>query len=159
MALSRISMEAKDRDTFTEVGSRTPQRFLDFVIDGRPLQPEIQQRGFDTITPLWLDGGSARAFATRSVQLLLGEIPGDAPQGRVSLYVCSECGDLGCGAVTVRLAVSEDIVEWSDWGYQNNYDDDIYRDSLDDLPALTFARDQYQAALRASLRLISGQDA
>jgi hypothetical protein len=99
------------------------RRFLDYAIDGDALYPQMLRRGFDTITPLWLDGPTSHAI--ESIERLLGARPGDAPYGRVSVYVCAECGDLGCGAVTVRLIVSVKSVEWREWGRQNNYEDDV----------------------------------
>lgn len=38
------------------------------------------------------------------------------------MYVCAECGDLGCGAVTAAVDVGDDKVIWRDFGYQNNYE-------------------------------------
>jgi hypothetical protein len=38
------------------------------------------------------------------------------------MYVCAECGDLGCGAVTAAVEVGDDKVVWRDFGYQNNYE-------------------------------------
>ena len=41
---------------------------------------------------------------------LLGRLPADLPPGRVAVFVCPECADLGCGAVTVRLELQDDVV-------------------------------------------------
>lgn len=40
-----------------------------------------------------------------ATQRLVGADEGDLPDGRTSPYVCPECGDLGCGAVTAKLSV------------------------------------------------------
>jgi hypothetical protein len=45
----------------------------------------------------------------------------DFPSGRVSLYVCPECADLGCGAVAVRTRRTESVVVWSDFELEYNY--------------------------------------
>lgn len=60
---------------------RTPEglEFVGVIQDGRPIE------------------------TVAAVERLVGEASGDLPDGRVSLYVCPECGDLRCGAVTARL--------------------------------------------------------
>jgi hypothetical protein len=130
------------------------RRFLDYAIDGERLYPRMLRRGFDTVTPLWLDAPMPR-YGVESVERLLGTRPGDAPQGRVCVYVCPECGDLGCGAVTIRLVLTDHSVEWRDWGYQNDYDDGVVDDSLSDLPNLTFDRRQYTMALVAAAQRLT----
>ncbi len=60
-----------------------------------------------------------RAFAK---QLLLKE-SSELESRRVPLYVCNCCGDLGCGALTVRVEKISDYFVWSEFGYENNYED------------------------------------
>lgn len=42
--------------------------------------------------------------------------------GRVPLYVCAECGDLGCGAITALVERTPDGFVWRDFAFENNYD-------------------------------------
>lgn len=37
---------------------------------------------------------------------------------RLSLYVCPECGDLGCGALTCEASRVGDKVVWSNFGFE-----------------------------------------
>jgi hypothetical protein len=47
--------------------------------------------------------------------------------------------------------VNADTVEWLDWGYQNNYDDEIHEVAeVDGLAAFTFTREAYEATLDAA---------
>ena len=69
----------------------------------------------------------------------------------MSVYVCPECGDLGCGAVTIALAVDVETVTWSDWGYQTDCEDEVHRDEVRALGTLTFKRAEYEAVLRQAL--------
>lgn len=49
----------------------------------------------------------------------------DVPVGgghRASLFVCSKCGDLACGAITVLVARNDLVVQWSDFAYDNGYE-------------------------------------
>lgn len=137
------------------MGERKARRsFFDFVVDGEPLYPIISGAGIDNITPLWLDSGAAAVAA--AVGRLLGQQPGDAPGGRVSVYVCAECGDLGCGAVTVELTVHPDAVTWSDWGFQTDYEEEVHRDRVASLGVLTFDRREYEAVLQHAVdRIVS----
>jgi hypothetical protein len=46
-------------------------------------------------------------------QLLL-RAPSELPSGRCPLYLCHLCGDLGCGAVSVRVTEVDDCFVWSE---------------------------------------------
>ena len=60
-----------------------------------------------------------RVFAK---QLLLKE-QSELDSNRVPLYVCNCCADLGCGAVTVKVEKVDGFFIWSEFGYENNYED------------------------------------
>lgn len=99
-------------------GIQTERTYLDFIVDGRSLQ-ELLQPG-DLIGCLgW---GSADA-ERRSVQQLLLRAPSEIPSGRVALYVCPECGDLACGAITVRIEEGPDGFVWREFGFERGYDE------------------------------------
>lgn len=51
---------------------------------------------------------------------LVGDLPAPLPEGRASLYICAECGDMGCGGVTAVIERAADTVVWRDFGYQND---------------------------------------
>jgi hypothetical protein len=138
------------------VRSKAQRHFLDFVVDGVPLYPDFRRRGFDCITPLWLGDATARPFAVNAARRLLGELEGDAPGERVTVYSCAECGDLGCGAVTVRITVENDTVAWRDWGWQTNYDEEVSSEDLADLGDMEFHRREYEAVLADALTRLAG---
>src|SRR5829696_1033621 len=52
---------------------------------------------------------------TEDVRVLLGEHPPQLSDGRVLIYVCSECGDLGCGAVSMVVERNDAHVIWRDF--------------------------------------------
>jgi hypothetical protein len=91
---------------------RTERRYLDFVVDGISLYDRL--RAGDRVTALgcWLRDSEREHIE----QLLSGS-------GRVPLYVCAECGDLGCGAVTVQVERTPEGFVWRDFALENNYDD------------------------------------
>ena len=51
----------------------------------------------------------------------LGLSPPELTTGRTSFYVCPECGDIGCGAITAKIEVTQKQVIWHDFGYETNY--------------------------------------
>jgi hypothetical protein len=87
------------------------------------------------------------AFPEDAVLQLLGRAPAELPGGRLALYVCPECGDLACGAVTVSMESTRDDVVWRDPGHQSTAEPDKYFELFEGLGPFRFARSQYEAAL------------
>jgi hypothetical protein len=101
--------------------TRHPEtHFLDFVIDGRSIR-EMVDGGTGHVTELcrpWLHA------VPESVDRLLGRLGTDGLlENRVALLVCGVCGDLGCGAVTAQLNLSQDQVSWSNFQWEGGVDD------------------------------------
>ena len=74
----------------------------------------------DVISPF---GWGSEIALNDAVDRLLLKTSGDFSDGRASLYVCPECGDLGCGAVSISLERREGLVVWRDFAFQNNYEE------------------------------------
>lgn len=62
-------------------------------------------------------------------QLLL-KAPSELKSKRVPLYVCNCCADLGCGALTVKIEKIDGCFIWSDFGYENNYEDSFFQNDF-----------------------------
>ena len=89
------------------VSSQTPRRFLDYVVDGSSLYERHGLR-FDFISPLgWLSLDEDERAAQRLLQQATADL-----DGRVALYVCPECADLFCGAITAIIGRDRDEVVW-----------------------------------------------
>ncbi len=43
--------------------------------------------------------------------------------GRVELYVCAACGDIGCGSVTVKIIDKGDRIIWTEFVEQSSEDE------------------------------------
>jgi hypothetical protein len=125
---------------------RHERRFLDFAFDGTPMYAAVLATGSDMITPIWLDHDE---WSRAAMRRLLGEMPPDAPHGRVAIYACAECADLGCGALTVTVARHDGLVAWCDWGYQNSYEDGFT--AIAGFADVSFDEVQYEQTLRAAL--------
>lgn len=99
---------------------QTPRRYLDFIVDGSSLQDRL--RAGDVVTGLgcWLVG-----FERKHIRQLLAQAPAESPSGRVPIYVCAECGGLGCGAITAIVERTTDAFVWRDFVFENDYDDEM----------------------------------
>jgi hypothetical protein len=101
-------------------GTMTEREFLDFVVDGTSLFDELRQRDYEFVSCLC---GSLGSLESESRERLSLRRSGDLPSGRISLYVCPECGDSGCGTVSVRVSKQGTTIVWSEFGYENNYEE------------------------------------
>jgi hypothetical protein len=131
------------------LGSKTERRYLDFIVDGKSLHELTGAGNFDMIGVLGWAGLEADRKAIR--QLLL-ELPAVLPAGRQQIFVCAECGDIGCGSITAHVSSSGDCYVWRDFAYENDYDEAMSnRASFKHVGPFTFAATQYREALLAEL--------
>lgn len=93
-------------------GGRTERSFLDFAIDGQDVSRQIKA---DLVTPL---GWGVSAEQVKAIDRLLRRSQPDLPSGRTSLYVCPECGDLGCGAVGAFVERDKGAIVWRDLAFE-----------------------------------------
>jgi hypothetical protein len=83
-----------------------------FAINGRPLAELIEIS--DNVCVLDLGGPIRAAY----VKQLLARAPSVFASGRVPLYVCSMCADVGCGTISVRVTEVDGSITWSDFAYE-----------------------------------------
>jgi hypothetical protein len=128
---------------------QSERNYLDFVIDGQSLAEQARR---DLVTVLCKEW----AFQEREkfVRRLLREEPADLPDNRRSLLVCGERGDIGCGAVSIILHVSDKTVLWQDFGYQNNYELEIHREHLKGPGPFEFDLGDYKSKLIRALDML-----
>ena len=97
--------------------------YLDFLVDGASLLGRLAQddpnRDFVSCFTAEFPDLSAES---RDCLLRNRDFSGLEP-GRVPLYVCPECAAIGCGAYTVCVTRQEGGYLWSDFAYENGYDD------------------------------------
>ena len=124
--------------------SKSERHFLDFVIDGESLWEKVG-RPRDTVPVICFE--YPREEIVRALnRLLLTEkavIPGD----RRSLFICSECGDIGCGAVTAFVIREAQSVVWKDFGFENDYEENIRLDEYKHIGPFSFDWKEYEATL------------
>ena len=143
-----------------------PCEQLDFVIDERRLSEQLSTlevphpeifglQGFDFLSVADLVWPEAAASALR--QLAGVEARSSywplAP-GRLPLYVCPMCGDLGCGAITVEVVRNPATVTWRDFRVEDGLDHGGEEIDLGALGPFTFDAAQYETALLQPIELL-----
>lgn len=106
---------------------REPGEQLDFVIDGARLSEQLRHlevpepdiyglQGFDFVSVADLVWPEPAVSSLRQLAGAEQRSP-DWPlaPGRLPLYVCPMCGDLGCGALTVEVVREVESVIWRDF--------------------------------------------
>ena len=97
---------------------------FDFVVNGQSLFAVTGAANFDLSGCLLVpqqEPELALRLNDSLARLLTSAVP-IGESSRVSLYVCPECGDLACGAITARMSRSDGVVYWSDFAYENGDD-------------------------------------
>lgn len=145
MAKLSLAQRTRPGQGPTGGGTKTQRTFLDFVVDGRSLFDDVTAHGHDLISCLWLPED---VLATAARDRLLLRAPGDLPSGRVALYVCPECGDLGCGGISARVTRDGPRITWSVFGSENNYEPPLT--PLAEMGPFEFDFDEYAAVLGGS---------
>jgi hypothetical protein len=153
-AFSSFDLRPRMRASFGDQRSgapyKTERKFFDFVVGGLSLYDALGHSR-DLISALWnppvvpIEGG-------RAIRRLLLADGGDASENRVSLFICPECGDLGCGAITVRIQHFDAAIVWRDIGYENNYEPTVDLGSFATVGPFLFEPCVYDPKLEALLQ-------
>ena len=148
-SLSTLQIRIAHRP-YESLGSafKSARTFCDFVIDGQSLADILTSRGFDLISVLWID--APENLCRAATQSLL-RLHADCPNDRRTLYVCPECGDIGCAAITVRVESAAETFAWKEFGYENNYEPGVSHEKFKDLGPFVFSRDKYARVLNDNL--------
>ena len=64
--------------------------------------------------------------------------------GRALIYVCPECGDVDCGAITANIVDYGDRIVWKNFGYETDYGGTS--ETFTDVEPIEFERQRYFAA-------------
>jgi len=76
-------------------------------------------------------------------KLMLKEKP-DTDRGGVLLYVCPECGDIGCGAYSVLVKKNDAGYVWESFAYENGYEEP---QPIENVGPFLFSAEAYETAL------------
>jgi len=121
-------------------GGKTERDYLDFVID----DVSLSEKFGDFISCL---GWSLQN--EKNVRCLLLKEPADFTNNRRSLYVCPECGDLGCGAVSIVIEQTGNQIIWRNFAFEYSYSDDLTE--YQNLGPFIFDKADYEKVLKSAL--------
>ena len=118
---------------------------LDFVVDGDSLLAQLIKvdGGHGDFMGCFVQGFDSEN-RRKQAQLLEAGSP-DTEEGRYLLYVCPECGDIGCGAYGAKIRIAEETVEWYEFAYETGYEPGR---SLPSIGPFSFARVEYEQAMQ-----------
>jgi hypothetical protein len=132
---------------------------LDIEVDGIPLVQLFTGRLGAHPSNVSALGWSSDYPANRAVIVdqFLGQCPSELESGRVPVLVCEMCGDVGCGALAVRITRDGKLVKWTDWADEDG--DELSREvGWPTRPdELVFDQSNYESEIRKGL-LLSGSD-
>lgn len=66
---------------------------------------------------------------------------------RVLIYICPECGDIGCGAYSARISSSNSAYIWESFAYENGYEEPHI---IKGIGPFKFDRHMYESAIRSA---------
>ena len=120
------------------------RNYFDFCVSGQSVSELINSDNLDLITPF---GWGEKNYEQEIIKEFIGEINPHIPSGRLMIYVCPECGDIGCGTISADLEITKDSVIWKNFGYENN-DPDIDFDPYKSIQPIEFEKLDYLEKFR-----------
>ena len=130
---------------------KSERHFLDFVVDGQSLWAALGKR-HDMVSILCAEYSAAET-AKAIGRLRLNE-EADLPNDRRSFFLCSECGDLGCGAITALVKREGETIKWEAFGYENTWEEKISLDPYSTVGPFTFDATAYEHTLAQAIDLL-----
>ena len=119
-------------------------KYLDFNISGQSLKEYLGITKDSSVTPFgWFLNKNEQSKALKEFRL---QTKPHLPDNRIEVYICDECGHIGCGSVTAQIHDKGDKIVWAKFARQHNSDE---VSSLFDVEDLEFERTSYFAALAA----------
>ena len=117
--------------------NQTEREFQDFIVNGKSLfeifgEPDL----VGTI------GSFGKEVNIEAVNLLLLKKYSELKSKRIPIYICPECGDLGCGAITISIVKKDKSFIWSSFGYENNYQDELLEE-FKEVGPFKFQKEEY----------------
>jgi hypothetical protein len=131
---------------------KSERHFLDFVVDGYSLWEALGKKR-DQVS-IFCAEYAPEETAKAVARLLLRE-KAYLPNGRCSLFVCSECGDLGCGTITALVEQRGGTITWKAFGYENTYEDKIGLDEYSTFGPFTFDATAYENKLLQGMNILT----
>ena len=117
--------------------NQTEREFQDFIVNGKSLYEMFGEP--DLVGAI---GSFGKEVNIEAVNLLLLNKNSELNSKRIPIYICPECGDLGCGAITISIIENDKSFIWSSFGYENNYQDELLKEYKEVGP-FRFQKEEY----------------
>jgi len=118
--------------------------FYDVIVDGKSLFEQFIDAESDMVGNLGFYNNVDLNLKTIDEYQLKGK--SELESGQNMLFVCRECGDIGCGAITVKVDQTENGITWSNYKWENGYEESYESDFID-FKTLEFEKNEYFKAL------------
>jgi len=136
-------------ETFKDGSTKADRKYIDFIVSGQSLGELFGIAESDLIGTFgWIDN---KEYERRQIDEFLGKEKPESETGRTSYYVCPECGDIECGAITAKIEVTDTSVIWKDFGYENNSAEPNLED-YKQIGPFTFDKTEYFNTLKVLIK-------
>jgi len=127
-------------ETSKNCSTKVDRKYIDFIVSGQSLGQIFGLPDFDLIGNFgWSEN---KEYENKQIDEFLGLEKPELETGRTCFYVCPECGDIGCGAITAKIEMTDKNIIWKDFGYENNYSEPDLTD-YKEIGPFTFDKKQY----------------
>ena len=114
------------------------RKYLDFIISGQSLREYLESKNKSNVTPFgFFPSVEEQKRALREFKF---QEKTQLKDNRVELYLCEDCGDIGCGSVTAEIKDLGDKIIWRKFAFQSNPDE---ISQLLDVEQIEFERQNY----------------
>jgi hypothetical protein len=120
---------------------KSERHFLDFAVNGQSLWEKVGKPR-DLVSVICYE--FSREETIKAANRLLLTEKAVIPADRRSLFVCSECGDIGCGAVTALVVREGHSIVWKDFGFENSYENHVALTPYDGIGPFVFDAVSYK---------------
>jgi hypothetical protein len=122
--------------------NQTPREYFDFFVSGNSLRRILNIETADYVTLFgW---GTNQEYDRHILNVFRLKEKSQLDSGRAMIYVCPECGEIDCGAITANIKDFGDRIIWDDFGYETGYGG--LTETYDQLKAIEFERTSYFSA-------------
>ena len=115
----RLEYGYRKGEIFEGRSTKTERKYLNFIVSEQSLKQRCGADSCELIGKLGWIGN--KKCENQQIDELLGLVKPVLLTGRTALYVCPECGDIGCGAITAKIVENDKTIIWKDFGYENDY--------------------------------------
>lgn len=116
------------------------RKYIDFIVSDKPLSEIFKTKNKDMISAFgW---SSNIEYENKTLKEFLKQEKAELETGRIILYGCAECFDIGCGAITTEIVETENKIIWRKFAYENNYEE-IDFEHYKDIEQFEFDKQQY----------------